>query len=138
PRSVIGAMATQENASLTSNRSTSPTCQPALSRTAFSAETGAVVHHSGACEWVAWATIRAIGFSPRLAASPADISTVAAAPSEILDADAAVSAPSLPQAGRRLGIFAGSTLPGSSSVSTPTSPLRVLTVTGTISALNAP
>src|SRR3546814_2092166 len=72
-------------ASLISNRSTSPTSQPALAMTALSAETGAVVNHSGAWEWVAWATIRASGFSPRRLASSADISTAAAAPSEILD-----------------------------------------------------
>src|SRR3546814_1518238 len=93
PRSVIGAMATQEKASLISNRSTSPTSQPALAMTALSAETGAVVNHSGAWEWVAWATIRASGFSPRRLASSADISTAAAAPSEILDEEAAVSTP---------------------------------------------
>src|SRR3546814_635290 len=91
----------------------------------------------GACEWVAWATIRASGLSPRLAASSADISTVAAAPSEIDDEDAAVSTPSLPNDGRRVGIFAVSIRPGCSSVSTTTSPLRVLTVTGTISSLRS-
>ena len=73
-----------------------------------------------------------------VAASSADISTVAAAPSEIFDDDAAVSTPSLPNAARRPGIFATSILPGSSSVSTTVSPLRPLTVTGTISASNAP
>src|SRR4249919_1854076 len=82
--------------------------------------------------------MRASGLSPRRAASSDDISTVASAPSEILDDEAAVNTPSFPNAARSPGIFETSILPGSSSLSTTVSPLRPLTVTGTISASNAP
>ena len=75
---------------------------------------------------------------PRRAASAADISTVAAAPSEIEDEDAAVTVPSLRNAGFSVAIFARSTVNGVSSRSTTVSPLRPLTVTGVISAANAP
>ena len=46
--------------------------------------------------------------------------------------------PSLVKAGRIDGIFLMSQLNGVSSLSTTTSPLRLLTVTGTISAAKAP
>jgi hypothetical protein len=45
------------------------------------APTGAVVNHSGSCAKVAWATMRASGLQPSLAAVEARISTSAAAPS---------------------------------------------------------
>ena len=64
---------------------------------------------------------------------------VAAAPSEMLDELAAVTVPfSLRKAGFRVGILAMSDLPGCSSVANSASPLRVLTVTGTISSAKAP
>ena len=66
------------------------------------------------------------------------IITRAAAPSEIDEALAAVMVPSLAKAGRRVGILAGSALPGCSSTLTVSLPLRVLTSTGVISASNAP
>src|SRR3546814_12800450 len=62
PRSFIGAMAPQAKASLTSNRSTSSTFQPALSSTFETACTGAVVHHPGASEWGARALLSDIGY----------------------------------------------------------------------------
>ena len=77
--------------------------------------------------------MRASGLMPRRAASAADISTVAAAPSEIDDDDAAVTVPSLRNAGLSVAIFARSTVNGVSSLSTTVSPLRPLTVTGVIS-----
>ena len=66
------------------------------------------------------------------------MSTVAAAPSEMEDEDAAVTVPSLRKAGLSVGILARSTVNGVSSLSTTDSPLRPLTVTGEISAANAP
>ncbi|MNC62735.1 hypothetical protein D3C75_1127890 [compost metagenome] len=66
------------------------------------------------------------------------VMTRAAAPSEMELALAAVMAPSLVKAGRRVGILAASALPGCSSSLTVTGPLRVATSTGTISALKAP
>src|SRR5690606_26963678 len=138
PSSRMGAMATTEKASLTSNRSTSSAFQPTLSSRLRIALTGAVVNHSGSWENVAWPTILAIGSSPSLAALSALVSTVAAAPSEMLEELAAVTVPSLRKAGRRPGILDTSERPGCSSVSYSTSPLRVDTLTGTISSLNAP
>src|SRR5690606_15158057 len=96
------------------------------------------VEPSGSCDQVVWPTMRASGLSPRRAASSALVSTVAAAPSEMLEELAAVTVPSLRKAGRRVGILATSDLPGCSSVATSTSPLREATFTGTISSLNAP
>ncbi len=51
---------------------------------------------------------------------------------------AAVIVPSLAKAGLSVGIFSGLPLPGCSSISTMTSPARVLTVTGTISLAKPP
>ncbi len=109
-----------------------------MASTLWIAPIGAVVNHSGSCALVAWATMRAIGFRPRLLASSALITTVAAAPSEMLDELAAVTVPSLLKAGFSVGILATSDLPGCSSVANSTSPLRVATLTGTISSANAP
>ena len=102
------------------------------------APTGATVNHSGSREKVAWATSVATGVRPRLRASLWRISTSAAAPSEIDDEVAAVTVPSFTKAGRRLGIFDGSTLKGLSSRSTTTSPLRPGMVTGTVSQAKLP
>ena len=66
------------------------------------------------------------------------ITTNAAAPSEMELELAAVTVPSLVNAGRNVGIFSGLALPGPSSVSTTTSPFRVLIVTSTISSLKPP
>jgi hypothetical protein len=84
-------------------------------------------------------TIRASGVLPRFCASLALIRTSAAAPSLMPEALAAVTVPSLAKAGRRPETFS-SVVPclGYSSASTTTSPLRDLTVTGTISSLNLP
>ena len=131
-------MATQAKASFTSNRSTSSNVHPALSRQVWIAPTGAIVKSFGSCAWAAWATMRATGFSPFASATDWRVSTMAAAPSEIELDVAAVIVPSLAKAGRRLGILSGRPLPGCSSVSTVTSPLRVAKVTGVISVANAP
>ena len=82
--------------------------------------------------------MRASGLMPRRSASAADMSTTAAAPSEIEDEEAAVTVPSLRNAGFSVGILARSTVNGVSSLSTTVSPLRPLTVTGVISAAKAP
>ena len=101
------------------------------------AGTGAVVNHCGACEWLAWPRIRARGLRPFSSAVARLVTTSAAAPSEIDEAFAAVTVPSLAKAGFRCGIFSGRALPGCSSASIRVSPLRVVTVTGVISPLNA-
>ena len=83
--------------------------------------------------------MRASGVLPSLAASEAFISTTAAAPSLMPDALAAVTEPSLSNAGRSLEIESRVTPAfGYSSVSTTVSPLRPLIVTGAISSLNLP
>ncbi len=134
----IANIATQANASLTSHRSTSSTDQPALSSTLRIAPTGAVVKSFGAWACAASATIVATGALPSFAATLARVSTSAAAPSEIELEVAAVIVPSLANAGLSCGILSGLPLPGASSVSTVTSPARVVTVTGAISSANAP
>ena len=82
--------------------------------------------------------MRASGLAPRFLASDSVIITSAAAPSEIDEEVAAVTVPSLLNAGRRVGIFSTFTLNGVSSSATTSSPLRPLTVTGAISSLNSP
>src|SRR4051812_18156049 len=69
PRSRIAIIATQAKASLTSQRSTSSTDQPAFSSALRTAGTGAVVNRLGAWAWAAWATIRATGLAPRRSAT---------------------------------------------------------------------
>ena len=78
--------------------------------------------------------IFASGFKPFDCALSAVVNTNADAPSEIELALAAVMVPSLAKAGRSVGIFSILALNGCSSLSTTTSPLRVDTVTGTISS----
>ena len=75
---------------------------------------------------------------PLAFASLSRINTRAAAPSEMEDAFAAVTVPSFAKAGRNVGIFSGRAFLGCSSSETTVSPLRVLIVTGAISASNAP
>src|SRR5260221_13834622 len=99
---------------------------------------GAVVNHSGLWAFEAWPTMRAIGFRARALASDFFITIRIAAPSEIDDDEAAVTVPSLANAGFRVGIFSGLHWPGGSSVSSTTSPALPLTVTPAISALKAP
>lgn len=79
-----------------------------------------------------------MGLQPSFFAVDSRIITSAAAPSLMLELDAAVMVPSFLKAGFRLEIFSSFTLPGPSSTDTTVSPARVLTVTGTISAANAP
>ena len=95
---------------------------------------------AGSTPAVAQEAIRARGFRPRVSASSAVISTTAAAPSLRPEALPAVTVPVLregglqlspcPRPSRRARIY--------SSWSTTTSPLRLLTVIGTISSLNLP
>ncbi|MCY1559098.1 hypothetical protein D9M68_960990 [compost metagenome] len=87
---------------------------------------------------MAWPTILASGWRPRRSASAAVIRTSALAPSEIELALAAVMLPSLRNAGFRVGIFSRLAFSGCSSSLTWTSPLRVTTFTGTISAVSEP
>ncbi|MNY21727.1 hypothetical protein D3C86_1552920 [compost metagenome] len=131
-------MVPMAKASLISNRSTSSLLQPVLANSLVSAPTGARVNSPGSWLWVAWPTIRASGCRPRRLASSAVISTRALAPSEIELELAAVMVPSLLNAGLRLGILSGMAFSGCSSSWTTTSPLRVVTVMGTISATSEP
>ena len=93
----------------------------------------------GSTPAVAQEAMRASGFSPRFCASEARMSTTAAAPSLMPDALPAVTVPSLEKAGLSFATES-SVAPWRmySSASTTTSPLRVFTVTGTISSLNLP
>jgi len=75
---------------------------------------------------------------PSALATLSRVMTTAAAPSEIEAEEAAVMVPSFANAGFRLGIFSGMALPGCSSSLIVSTPLRVVTSTGVISALKAP
>src|SRR3954447_13086385 len=104
PRSLLTAQACAANASFASIRSRSPMFQPAFLSAAREAGIGPVPMIAGSTPAGAQDTIRASGVLPRLAASLAVISTTAAAPSLIPDALAAVTVPSLLNAGRSLPI----------------------------------
>ncbi len=99
---------------------------------------GATVNCAGSCACAAMATIFATGCWPLALATLSRLRTTAAAPSEIEEEVAAVIVPSLAKAGRSWGILSGRPLPGCSSCSTVTSPLRVEKVTGTTSSAKAP
>ena len=131
-------MATAANASLISNRSTSPARQPALSRSLRIAGIGAVVNQAGSWLWVACALISARIGRPSRSASERRVRTSAAAPSALAEELAAVIVPSGRKAGRRPGIFSGETLSGFSSCATTRSPPLAATVTGAISSAKAP
>jgi hypothetical protein len=77
----------------------------------------------------------ASGLQPSFLAVDWRIITSAAAPSLMLELEAAVMVPSFLNAGLSVGILSSLTLPGPSSTLHGDSPLRVLTVTGVISAL---
>ena len=138
PVIAMKAIGTTAKASFTSHRSTSPTDQPSRSSSFRAAGTGAVGKSAGACAWLAWPRIRARTGRPWVAAASAEASTSAAAPSEIDEELAGVTVPSLRKAGFSVGIFSGLAVAGCSSAATTVSPLRVLTVTGAISASKAP
>jgi len=82
--------------------------------------------------------MRAKIVKPFAFASLSRINMTADAPSEIELALAAVTVPSFAKAGRNVGIFSILALPGCSSIETTCSPLRLLIVTGDISASNQP
>ena len=126
-------------ASLDSTRSRSATVQPAFSSAFRDAGIGPVPMTAGSTPAVAEDTIRASGSSPRALASAALISTSAAAPSLSPEALAAVTEPSFVKAGFS-PCMASSVAPWrmNSSLSTTTSPLRPLIVTGAISSSNRP
>src|SRR3546814_12278309 len=83
PRSCIANIATQANASFTSNRSTSESCQPVFSISLVIAPTGAVVNFAGSCAWAATPTTVATGVRPLASATLLRVSTTAEATSEI-------------------------------------------------------
>src|SRR5687767_1763775 len=115
--SCIAAMVTTANASLISYRSTSLAVQFTFSRTLAIAATGAVVNNPGSWAWVAWPMTTASGARPRFSAVERRIITKAAAPSEIELEFAAVTVPSLRNAGFSVGILARLALNGCSSIS---------------------
>ena len=136
--SLMAAIATTAKASFTSNKSTSSTRHAAFSSAFLTAPTGAVVNQPGSCAWVACSRMTAMGVNPRASASACPASARAAAPSEMELELAAVTLPSLANAGRNFGTFSASPRPGCSSVSTTRSPLREWIKTGAISSLNFP
>jgi hypothetical protein len=137
-RSRAAAIGTTAKASLISNRSTSPTLQPTLSSSLRIVGIGAVVNHCGSWLWVACPLISAKIGRPSRSASERRASTSAAAPSALAEDAAGVMVPLGRNAGFNPGIFAGSTLSGISSLPMLREPASSVTVSGAISALNAP
>ena len=89
-----------------------------------------MVNQLGSCAWVAWPTTTASGARPRFSAVERRIITSAAAPSEIELEFAAVTVPSLRNAGLSVGIFSRFALKGCSSFSTNVSSLPALIAIG--------
>src|ERR1700723_3610828 len=106
PRSRCAAIATTANASLISNRSTSPTRQPTLSSSFRIAGIGAVVNHCGSWLWVAWPLISARDGSPSRSASERFARISAAAPSALAEEAAGGIVPPGRNAGFKPGILA--------------------------------
>mmetsp|Transcript_324 Transcript_324/g.997 ORF Transcript_324/g.997 Transcript_324/m.997 type:complete len:230 (+) Transcript_324:322-1011(+) len=135
PRSLLFAKDTTENASLISKKSTEDTpLRPALASARGIAADGAVVNHSGSCSASPKPRIVAKTVAPCAFAAARDMRTSAAAPSEIVDAFAAVTVPpSRLKAGFALDAGLGGCAISSSRLMI-VSPLRDLTVTGTTSS----
>ena len=110
-----------------------PACATALG----SAAAGAVVNHAGSCSASPKPRTVASTLQPCFSAAARDMSTRAAAPSEMVDALAAVTVPPFLKAGRPLEAGLGA-VAGSSSMRTTTSPLRPLIVMGTTSPSKRP
>src|SRR5688500_5654623 len=102
------------------------------------APTGAVVNQPGSCACVACPITIASGVSPRFSAVERRIMTSAAAPSDIELEFAAVTVPSLRNAGLSVGIFCRLALNGCSSVSTNLCSLPDLIASGGVSQANQP
>src|ERR1043166_5967469 len=94
PSSPVTATAATENASFTSNRSTSLTDHPVFLTNFRTASTGPMIANRGSTPAVAWPTIRAIGSTPRSRARCSEVATTADAPSFTPGALPAVTVPS--------------------------------------------
>src|SRR5690606_35278306 len=140
PRSFIDATPTAAKASLSSNRSMSPTDSDARSSACLIERDGWVSSDgSGPATWP-YDTISPSGSPPRRSAASLEATITAAAPSEICEALPAVMLPALSKAGR--------SLPSDSTVVSLRTPSSVLKITGsplrcgistlTISASNSP
>src|SRR5438045_8886040 len=126
PISLLTAQACAANASLISMRSRSAGFQPAFSRQRREADTGPIPMIDGSTPEDANALIFAIGLRPSFAARSALMTTTPAAPSLMPDAFAAVTDPSLANAGRK-PLIDSSVVPvlmNSSAAKASGSPLR--------------
>ncbi len=114
--------------------------QPAFCSTMRIASTGVIITHLGSRPLVACATMRASGVRPRAAASAADITTSAAAPSFSPGALPAVTVPVGVKAGlsaaRVIGVVSSRT--DSSRSNTTAGPFFAAIDTGRISSAKAP
>ena len=139
PRSLPTATDCAAKASFASIRSNSSMLMPVLARTFFVEATGPTPMIFGSTPPSAPATKLAIGVTPSSFAFSSLITTIAAAPSLIPEAFAAVTIPSGLNAGRNFAM-PSAVVPGRgpSSVSTTTVFFFCFTSTGTISSLNLP
>ena len=126
-------------ASLASTRSTSSIFMPAFSSAFLVLKAGPTPMMDGSSPAEAPTTNLAIGFTPSSFAFSSLITTIAAAPSLMPEAFAAVTVPSALNAGRSL-LMPSAVTParGPSSLSNITVSFLTLTGTGTISSLKRP
>ena len=127
------------NASFASMRSIWSIVRPVLSNSFLVEKAGPMPMMEGSTPAVAPATHLAIGLMPSSLALSALMTTIAAAPSLIPEAFAAVTVPPSLKAGRSLAMPSAVTPSrGNSSVSKRTVSFLTLMGTGTISSLNLP
>src|SRR5439155_14995543 len=127
----VAFSATAANASLISTRSRSSTSRPAFFSALLRARAGTVCSHAYRSALMPWATISTSGSAASFRARSLDITTTAAAPSEICDALPAVIVPFFLNAGASL-------LSDSTVVSGRMPSSRSSLSTGTTSSFSAP
>ncbi|TWH41917.1 hypothetical protein L612_004300000130 [Rhodococcus rhodochrous J38] len=140
PSSRAETMPTAANASLISTRSRSFGSTPSRSQALAIARAGCDCRVESGPATTPWRPISAIQLRPSSSALALLITTTAAAPSEICEAEPAVTVPSFEKAGRSepsdSAVVSGR-MP-SSAAKTIGSPLRCLIDTGTTSSSNSP
>ena len=134
------ATAWTANASFSSTRSTLDGPQPVFFQSFRTASTGVIITSDGSRPATAWATIRAIGFTPERFARSAEVTTSAAAPSFTPGALPAVTVPPSLKAGLSFASASSdvSSRGPSSTAKATASPFFWGMGTGRISSLNLP
>src|SRR4051812_15734797 len=139
PSARIEFSVTDANASLISHRSTSSAVMPTLSSAFFAAADGVFARYGKSSATCAWAMISPRTVLPFFSAHSLEASTSAPPPSLTPGELPAVCEPWSPESGLSFdSVSSDVSRRGASSISTTVSPLRPLTVTGTISSGRRP